>query len=110
MSITQVESLSLLASTTLASYAELLGRTLQGGLTAAGTGADFTETQAAAFAERYELLSQRPNVDLNGFSATVKQNADSAMPLDHDWTYGILTSSDAIVIGSKTNLDWTLSD
>ena len=71
MAITNVQSLSELASTTLASYAALNIDRLASSLSDPGTGADFTSTQAAAFAEKYKFLSQRPNVDVIGFSAAV---------------------------------------
>jgi hypothetical protein len=70
MSTTNVQDLASLASTSLASYANL-GSNLISSLTDPTDGANFTTTQAEAFAERYALLSQQANVDLNGFSAAV---------------------------------------
>jgi len=74
MSTNNVEALSQLASTSLASYAMMNADQLAQSLASASTGANFTALQASAFAERFSLLSQQPNVDYNGFSAAVFQD------------------------------------
>ncbi|WP_129213138.1 hypothetical protein [Crenobacter cavernae] len=40
-------------------------------------GANFTEIQAGVFDQQYKLISQRQNVDQNGFSATVFQDKNT---------------------------------
>lgn len=68
MSITNVEELASLASTSVASYTTLVSnRSMVEALVAAG----MAPVQANAFAESYTFLAQQPNVSNNGFSATV---------------------------------------
>jgi Ca2+-binding RTX toxin-like protein len=75
MSITNVQTLHDLAETSLASYAYLEvtsnNETLSDKLQKDKIGANFTADQAATFVAKYNLLATQPNVDLNGFSATV---------------------------------------
>ena len=75
MTITAISKLSTLTSTTVASYADLQGATtdesLSNALSLNGSKANFTEIQADHFAQTFQLIHQRPNVSLNGFSASL---------------------------------------
>ena len=76
MSITSVESLSQLTSAMVAAYGDLrnvVGNEIgfKNALTRQADGVKFTVTQADDFATRYTLKNHLPNVELNGFSATV---------------------------------------
>ena len=42
-------------------------------------GANFTLDQAKVFSDKYALISTQPNVDLNGFSATVFQDKQTGV-------------------------------
>jgi pimeloyl-ACP methyl ester carboxylesterase len=70
MAITNIEILSNLSSTALATYGSLDVDNLKISLINQNLGANFTETQADSFVERYELKHQLPN-QLSGFSATL---------------------------------------
>lgn len=75
MTITNVQALSRLGSTTLATYATFTtDANLDADLKDQTTGANFVDVQASAFVANYRFLTQRPNVDQNGFSATVFQD------------------------------------
>jgi hypothetical protein len=75
MSISNIQTLHDLAETSLASYAHLqFAANLKDDLQVPKIGADFTPDQAAAFVAKYDLISTQPNVDLNGFSATLFQD------------------------------------
>jgi Ca2+-binding RTX toxin-like protein len=75
MTTTNVQALSRLGSTTLATYATFTtDANLGADLADQTTGANFVDVQASAFVANYRFLAQRPNVDQNGFSATVFQD------------------------------------
>lgn len=73
MTITSIDALSYLASTTVATYADLNGATTASNLILALSKSDskagFTQEQANEFAKKYTFLDQLPNVPYNGFSA-----------------------------------------
>ena len=75
MSITNVEELARLTGTSVASYATIASNlSLDTALSDRLGGAKMAPSQAAVFADRYNFLSQQPNVPGNGFSATVFQD------------------------------------
>ena len=71
MAINSIQDLSFLLSTSVATYGTLDKYALTDSLSRAGSNANFTDKQAAEFANRYTLLDQLPNVPYNGFSAAV---------------------------------------
>ena len=80
MSITNIQTLHDLAETSLASYAYLENiSNLEAALQVDKIGANFTPDQAAVFVAKYELVSTQPNIDFNGFSATVFQNKQTLL-------------------------------
>lgn len=75
MSITNVDELARLASTSVATYATIASNVaLAIALSDSRNGAKMAPSQAIAFDARYNFLSQQPNVPGNGFSATVFQD------------------------------------
>ena len=82
MSIANIQSLHDLAETSLATYAFLDSSmredvALAARLQKVDVGASFTLDQATNFVAKYKLLSSQPNVETNGFSATVFQDKES---------------------------------
>ena len=80
MSITNIQTLHDLAETSLASYAHLsTNNKLEDDLKKPLVGANFTPDQATAFVAKYNLLATQPNVETNGFSATVFQDKQTGV-------------------------------
>ena len=82
MSVNSIQTLHDLAETSLASYAYLDKNsieTLSAQLQKDSIGANFTPDQATVFVAKYDLLSTQPNIDYNGFSATVFQNKQTLL-------------------------------
>ena len=82
MSIANIQNLHDLAETSLATYAFLDSSmredvALAARLQKVDVGASFTLDQATNFVAKYKLLSSQPNVETNGFSATVFQDKES---------------------------------
>ena len=74
MTINNVEILSKLVSTSVASYGELSVADLEDDLKRATTGAGFASVQANNFANNYSLLHQQEST-FSGFSASVFEDA-----------------------------------
>ncbi|UBB16003.1 putative Ig domain-containing protein [Comamonas odontotermitis] len=89
MSVFSIQKLHDLAETSLASYAYLDANGINDELLAdqlqkSQIGANFTPIQAENFTSHYALLSTQPNVDLNGFSASIfedKQTHEKVLAL-----------------------------